>query len=172
MQHGIIFQHLWPEHTHPLEQQCHDNIKKLIHSLPVNVPVLSYDIKVEEIAELLQKKFSNINLFMELEYQATSEIKKIMRDWIEQHNLKYIYVAGLHFNSCVMQCTTKLREICLDKGRQWNWDFVVRVIENCTISLHHTQTEPCLLEDTTLYMTYEDVNPWLISGEELLRNVR
>ena len=38
-----------------------DNIKKLIHSLPVNIPVLSYDIKVEEIAELLQKKALILN---------------------------------------------------------------------------------------------------------------
>ena len=172
MQHGIIFQHLWLEHTHPLEQQCHDNIKKLIHSLPANIPVLCYDIKVEEITNLLQKKFSNINLFMELNYQADSEIKKTMTQWIDQHDLKYIYVAGLHFNCCVMQCTSKLREICLDKGREWNWDFVVRVIEDCTISLHHNQTEPCSLADTTLYMTYEEVKPWLISSEELLRNVR
>ena len=172
MQHGIIFQHLWPEHTHPLEQQCHDNIKKLIHSLPANIPVLSYDIKVEEIAELLQKKFTNIHLLAELDHQATNEIKKTMTQWLDQHDLKYIYVAGLHFNCCVMQCTTKLREICLDKGRQCNWDFVVRVIEDCTISLHHTQTEPCLLEDTTLYMNYDEIKPWLINSLEVLDNVR
>ena len=171
MQHGLIFQHLWPTQTHPLEQQCHDNIKKLIHSLPIDTPVLSYDVKIKDIVDLLQQRFTKVNLFVELVH-ADKEIKKIMRDWIEQHNLKYIYVAGLHFNCCVMQCTTKLREICFEKKRQWNWDFVVRVIEDSTISLHHNQTEPCLLKDTTLYMNYAEVKPWLISSSEVLDNVR
>ena len=51
---------------------------------------------------------------------------------------------------------------------EWGNKFTVNVIEECTISLQENQADPCRLEDTTLYMDYELIKPWLVKTEKVL----
>ena len=67
-----------------------------------------------------------------------------------------------------MQCTTALKEIAEELDLEWGNKFTVNVIEECTISLQENQADPCRLEDTTLYMDYELIKPWLVKTEKVL----
>ena len=70
-----------------------------------------------------------------------------------------------------MQLTTKLKEIAPELGLEWNWDFVVKIIEECTISLAENEEDPCELIDTKLHMDYSLVPQWLVTRQEVLDNV-
>jgi hypothetical protein len=167
MSSGIIIQHLWPEQTHELERQVHNNIMKFISDLPKNIPLLSYDIRIKEFSDGISKNFVNSTTFYEKDL-SDQQIKEIIRSWILKNNLKNIYVLGLHFNLCIMQTTTKLKEICEEEHRSWCNDFIVKVVEECTLSINKDGSAPCRLEDTVLGMSYELSKPWLISGVEVL----
>jgi hypothetical protein len=94
--------------------------------------------------------------------------KQKMKQWIIDKEIDEIYIAGLHFNCCVMQCTTALKEIAEELDLEWGNKFTVNVIEECTISLQENQADPCRLEDTTLYMDYKLIKPWLVKTEKVL----
>jgi len=168
MSSGVIFQHFWLDQNHDLELRTHENIKNLVGLLPNNVPVLAYDIRIKEIGEAIRNKFTNLTEFWEISIANDAELKQILKNWIQKQNIKNIYIAGLHFNCCVMQLTTKLKEIAPQLGLHWNWDFVVKIIEECTISLHEDKIHPCELTDTKLHMDYSLVPQWLIKKQQVL----
>ena len=58
--------------------------------------------------------------------------KDILEKWINKHHLQKVFLIGLHYNLCVRQLETRLFELCKDMGRDWNNDFQVKVIEDCT----------------------------------------
>lgn len=171
MSSGIIFQGLLLDQSHDLEKRTHQNILDFIDLLPANIPVLAYDIKIKEIGEAIRNKFTNLTEFWKISIANDAELKQILKNWIQKQNIKNIYIAGLHFNCCVMQLTTKLKEIAPQLGLHWNWDFVVKIIEECTISLHEDEINPCELIDTKLHMDYSMVPQWLVSEKEVLYNV-
>jgi len=171
MSSGIIFQHFWLDQSHDLEKRTHQNILDFVDLLPANIPVLAYDIKIAKIGEAIRNKFTNLEEFWEIDVSNDAELKEILKNWITKKNIKKIYIAGLHFNCCVMQLTTKLREIASEQGLDWNWDFVVKVVEECTISLSENEEDPCELIDTKLHMDYSLVPQWLVPRQEVLDNV-
>jgi len=172
MSTGIIIQHIWKDQVGVLEKKAHLNIMRLIDHLPNNIPVLSYDIQLDEFSNKISKKFINLETFFEKNI-IDLQIKEILRNWALKNKLKCIYIAGLHFNCCVMQCTTKLKEICYEEKLDWCNNFIVKVIEECTISQNNENgiMKECQLKDTTMFMDYTLVKPWLISLEEAINNV-
>ena len=167
---GIIFQHFWLDQTGPLEQEAHRNTEQLIEKLDKDVHTMAFDISVTPILEQIKNKFVSLVEFKE--NIAESDLpKRKMKQWIIDNKINEIYIAGLHFNCCVMQCTTALREIAEELNLGWGNEFTVNVIEECTISLHDNETDACRLEDTTMYMDYNLVKPWLIKTEQVLKRL-
>lgn len=168
---GVIFQHFWLDQTGDLELQTHRNTIDLIDALPTTTKVMAFDITVEPILERIKQRFTSVVEFKE--NVAISDLpKQKMRQWILDEGISEIYIAGLHFNCCVMQCTTALREIADELQLDWGNRFTVNVIEECTISLHENEYEPVRLEDTRLHMDYALVKPWLISRNLVLERLR
>ena len=62
----------------------------------------------------------------------------------------------------------------MDVNRNYISTLLVRSdkIEECTISLHENEKEPCKLEDTKLYMDYSLVKPWLVKSDIVLERVK
>ncbi len=164
---GIIFQHFWMDQTGDLEKQAHRNTEYLIENLNKNVATMAFDITVDPILQQIKDKFTSLVEFKENVAQSDLPKQK-MKQWIIDKEIDEIYIAGLHFNCCVMQCTTALKEIAEELDLEWGNKFTVNVIEECTISLQENQADPCRLEDTTLYMDYELIKPWLVKTEKVL----
>lgn len=164
---GIIFQHFWTDQTANLEQDAHTNTVNLIKNLPNDIHVMAFDITVDHILNKIQNKFTSVVQFQE--NVAISDLpKQKMKRWIQEKSIDKIFIAGLHFNCCVMQCATALREIAEELDLDWGNKFTVQVIEECTISLSQNEKDPCRLEDTTLYMDYELIKPWLVKQQNVL----
>jgi len=164
---GIIFQHFWMDQTGDLEKQAHRNTEYLIENLNKNVATMAFDITVDPILQQIKDKFTSLVEFKENVAQSDLPKQK-MKQWIIDKEIDEIYIAGLHFNCCVMQCTTALKEIAEELDLEWGNKFTVNVIEECTISLQENQADPCRLEDTTLYMDYKLIKPWLVKTEKVL----
>ena len=164
---GIIFQHFWLDQTSELEQNVHRNTNKLIKDLPSSVEVMTLGIKVDPILVQIKSKFNSV-----VEYKEIDVPKIIVQKWIQDKSINEIYIAGLHFNCCIMNCTTVLKDIANELDLGWGNDFNVKVIEECTISLHENEKEPCKLEDTKLHMDYSLVKPWLVKSNTVLERVK
>ena len=168
---GIIFQHFWLDQTSELEQNVHRNTNKLIEDLPSSVEVMAFDITVDPILQQIKNKFVSLVAFRE--NIAISDLpKQKMKQWIQDKGINEIYIAGLHFNCCVMNCTTVLKDIANELDLDWGNLFNVKVIEECTISQHENEKDPCKLEDTKLYMDYSLVKPWLVKSNTVLERVK
>jgi hypothetical protein len=164
---GIIFQHFWLDQTSELEQNVYRNTNKLIEDLPSSVEVMTLGITVDTILTPIKNKFSSI-----VEYKEMDASKIVLQKWIQDKGINEIYIAGLHFNCCVMNCTTVLKDIANELDLGWGNTFNVKVIEECTISLHENEKEPCKLEDTKLYMDCSLVKPWLVKSDIVLERVK
>jgi hypothetical protein len=164
---GIIFQHFWVDQLSELEQNVHRNTNKLIEDLPSSVEVMTLGIKVDSILAQIKSKFNSV-----VEYKEIDVPKTIVQKWIQDKSINEIYIAGLHFNCCIMNCTTVLKDIANELDLGWGNDFNVKVIEECTISLHENEKEPCKLEDTKLHMDYSLVKPWLVKSDIVLERVK
>lgn len=168
MNTGIIFHHFWNKQKHKLELACHENTKNLITILPKHISVLAFDVDKKTIRSLITSRFTDLENLCD---QKDMSIE-ILKSWIKNKNISSIFIAGLHFNSCVMKLATDLKNISDALDKDWNNDFKVKVIEECTISLSKDEETPCRLEETNLYMTYDLVRPWLINRDQVLEKIK
>jgi len=128
---GIIFQHFWVEQKHESELLAYKNALDLIEKLPNSVPVLSFDNTKIEIDQRIKQKF-NISQIKNIDITQTESCKLFLKEWIHKNNLTTIYIAGLHFEYCVMAVCDFLKQICYEEKFSWENNFKVRVIKECT----------------------------------------
>lgn len=122
MNTGIIVLHCWEEMLHPIELQVMENIKTLLSKN--KLPVLGSMITRQDIRQLIP------NCVAEDLMEIAN--KKIVRQWLIQHEINNVVLIGLHYNLCMRQLESRLYELCQDMGKDWNNDFTVQVIEDCT----------------------------------------
>ena len=67
-------------------------------------------------------------LISDVDVMAEKNIS-VLKDWINNNQLKEVHIMGMHYNLCVRQLLTRLWEINKDV---WENDFKARVIEQCT----------------------------------------
>ena len=127
---GIIFQHFWQDQNHSDEIKALEQSIDLISQLPKHVPTLSMDNSHKQIVDQLESMFA---LTVDLTPITDGEgCKRVLQDWIQKNGINVIYIAGLHFEHCVMAVCDLLKQICNESNKDWENNFQVRVIKQCT----------------------------------------
>ena len=122
MNTGIMVLHCWDEMRHPIELDVMENIKTLLwHN---KLPVLGSVITRHDIKQLIPNCVAEDLMLM--------PNKKIIKQWLIDHDINNVVLVGLHYNLCMRQLETRLSELCEEMGKRWNNDFTVQVIEDCT----------------------------------------
>ena len=127
---GIIFQHFWQDQNHSDEKKALEESVDFINQLPKNVPTLSMDNTQKQMVEQL-KSMSTLTV----DHTPITDgnvCKQVLRNWIQKNNINVIYIAGLHFEHCVMAVCDLLKQICNESKEDWENSFKVRVIKQCT----------------------------------------
>ena len=122
MNTGVIVLHCWEDMQHPTELKVIENIKTVLGNS--NLPIMGSVITREDVKALIPHCVEQ-DLMLD-------DNKDILKKWIIKHQLQKVFLIGLHYNLCVRQLETRLFELCKDMGRDWNNDFQVKVIEDCT----------------------------------------
>ena len=122
MNTGMIVLHCWEDMKHPTELKVIENIKTVL--VNSNLPIMGSVITREDVKVLIPHCVEQ-DLMLD-------EHKDILEKWVNKHQLQKVLLIGLHYNLCVRQLETRLFELCKDMGRDWNNNFQVQVIEDCT----------------------------------------
>ena len=125
MNTGIMVLHCWAEMRHPIEMTVMENIKTLLsHN---KLPVLGSVITRQDIKQLIP------NCVTEDLMDHTN--KKVIKQWLIDHDVNKVVLVGLHYNLCIRQLESRLYELCEEMGKSWNNDFTVQVITDCTAAV-------------------------------------
>lgn len=127
---GIIFQHFWQDQNHSDERKALEQSIDLIYQLPKHVPTLSMHNTQEQILDQLKTMSA-----LTVDHTPITDgdgCKQVLRNWIQKNDINVIYIAGLHFEHCVMAVCDLLKQICNESNKDWENNFRVRVIRQCT----------------------------------------
>ena len=125
MNTGIMVLHCWAEMRHPIEMAVMENIKTLLSNN--KLPVLGSVITRQDIKQLIP------NCVTEDLMDNTN--KKVIKQWLIDHDVNNVVLVGLHYNLCIRQLESRLNELCEEMGKSWNNDFTVQVITDCTAAV-------------------------------------
>jgi hypothetical protein len=161
---ALILNHFWREHTDPLELTARDNTIKLLGD--VDCPIYTRSITDQSMLKALKDK----KIYNEpCRWDEGDCILFNLGSFIEQHSVDKIFIAGLHFNYCVMELGYYIRG-AIDNIPNLTFQDTCKVfvIKECTIAFNEKLHQPVELTPYNYGMKKQDVDPWLCSMSEFL----
>ena len=125
MNTGLIVLHCWEDMQNPIELEAMSKIKTVLAD--TRLPVLGSVITRQDIRDLIP------NCVHEDIMIASN--RHIIEQWVKKHKINNIVLAGFHYNLCIRQLESRLFELCESMGKDWNNDFKVQVLQDCTAAV-------------------------------------
>jgi hypothetical protein len=161
---GLILNHFWSQHTHELEEACVNKTVALLNNLN-DWPIYTRQITHKKILNAITNK----NLHDEpCRWDQGDCIIYNLQTWIKENNIDKIYVAGFHFNYCVMELASYVRgaiEALPELSFQDNC--TLHIIKECSVAFDQKLQIPKDVLEYNYGMDKNDVDPWLISINKL-----